>query len=83
MKTHTVYTCEKCGLAYTDYEQAQEHEDGHIKPKSWDLRDKGQYTSPESQYPDILTIEMSDGAELQYGLLPQKEAPQAEQDGAE
>lgn len=84
MKIQTVYTCEKCGLAYTDYDQAQEHEDSHILPKSWDLRNAGQYTSSSSKYPDILTIEMADGAEVQYGLLPidKKEAPQDEQDGA-
>lgn len=86
MQQYTVYVCEKCGQEFRDYGECTDHEDGHIRTKSWDLRDKGQYTSPDSRYPDLLTIKMEDGTELTYELaeLPigKKEAPQAEQDGA-
>lgn len=91
MKEKRIYTCEKCGLEIEeDYQKMIDHEyDDHTEPKGHQEPKAIHYSKESGLYPDIITIEMRNGAIVSYYLRSvieepkQKESPCANTDSQE
>jgi hypothetical protein len=68
VKYISLYACDKCGQEFREQEICKAHENSHIEPSSYTLAIESQYT-PDSKYPDAISIEMEDGARVLYSLF--------------
>jgi len=67
----TVYYCECCGGAFQNWDECRKHEDSHVQPKYQRAEiPEGSYSryvsAPEQVYPQIITLEMTDNAVVEY-----------------
>lgn len=67
----TVYYCDCCGEAFESWQKCDEHENSHVQPKYQRAEiPEGSYSRyvsvPEQVYPQIITLEMTDNAVVEY-----------------
>lgn len=65
----TVYRCEKCGKEFEEWDKCYEHEKSHVTPiyaQPFALDENGYAYKPNIPYPDMLAVEMSNGAIILY-----------------
>ena len=58
-----LYICEGCGRQFDNFEDADEHENSHIRPTSY-LIQPGYL--PNQKYPFDIIVPMNDGAKVRF-----------------